>query len=49
MKPDSKTGSSIFTAGFIVERTGRNLQGESIYQFVVRGFAPALIACGVDL
>src|ERR1039457_4593423 len=32
MKPDWGIDSSIFTAGFIVERTGRNLQGESIYR-----------------
>jgi hypothetical protein len=32
MNPDWKTGSLIFTVGFTVERTGRNLQGESIYR-----------------
>ena len=32
MKPDWKSGLPIFTAGFTVERTGHNLQGESIYR-----------------
>jgi len=32
MKPDWKIDLLIFTDGFIVERTGRNLQGESIYR-----------------
>ena len=32
MKPVLKIDSSTFTAEFIVERTGRNLQGESIYR-----------------
>jgi len=39
MKPDWKTGSLIFTAGFTVERTGRNLQGESIYRRPMGGSA----------
>jgi hypothetical protein len=39
MKAALKIGLSIFTAGFIVERTGRNLQGESIYRSWMGGSA----------
>ena len=48
MKPDLKIGSSIFIAVFIVERTGRNLQSESISQSLDRQQRPIGIAAVED-